>query len=113
VLVVVQNRSHPALWSRGLEAGTPHWIADVPPALASGQTLSCTARIRYRQQDADCRVRLLPGNRLEVHFDQPQWAVAPGQYVVFYAGDECLGGAVIDRASLAADTCDRLAAASA
>jgi tRNA-specific 2-thiouridylase len=54
----------------------------------------CTAKTRYRQQDQDCEVAV-EGDTLEVRFDQPQRAVTPGQSVVFYAGEACLGGAVI------------------
>ncbi|MDH4110786.1 MAG: tRNA 2-thiouridine(34) synthase MnmA, partial [Gammaproteobacteria bacterium] len=51
---------------------------------------------RYRQPDQACTVQEDAPGRLEVRFDVPQRAVAPGQYAVFYAGDRCLGGAVID-----------------
>ena len=51
---------------------------------------------RYHQSDEPCSVELLGDGTLEVRFDRPQRAVTPGQSVVFYAGDECLGGAVID-----------------
>ena len=54
----------------------------------------CTAKTRYRQHDQACEVAVR-NDGLEVRFDEPQRAVTPGQSVVFYAGDECLGGAVI------------------
>ncbi len=93
-LLVVQGREHPGLWSSSVVAEQPFWVTGEPAGLRAGGTLSCTARTRYRQPDAPCEVRLMAAG-LEVEFEQPQWAVAPGQYVVFYHGDECLGGAVI------------------
>jgi tRNA-specific 2-thiouridylase len=59
----------------------------------SGEAFS--AKTRYRQADAACRVRRTGGNDLEVEFTDPQWAVTPGQSVVLYQGDACLGGGVI------------------
>jgi tRNA-specific 2-thiouridylase len=53
--------------------------------------------VRYRQEDQDCQVRSGPDGSLLVGFDEPQRAVAPGQFVVFYDGERCLGGAVIDQ----------------
>ena len=53
------------------------------------------AKTRYRQADADCRISMLSGGHMEVDFPQPQWAVTPGQSVVLYQGEVCLGGGVI------------------
>ena len=53
-------------------------------------------KLRYRQPDERCRVTELGDGSLRVEFDRPQRAAAPGQYAVFYDGDRCLGGAVID-----------------
>jgi tRNA-specific 2-thiouridylase len=68
-----------------------HWIAGHPPAGA----FECTAQTRYRQEDQACEVRVRDDGTLEVRFAQAQRAVTPGQSVVLYAGEECLGGAVI------------------
>ena len=95
-LVVVQGHDHPALLSRRLRVGDMHWIAGRAPPLP----LRCGAKIRYRQADQACTARPdgRGGNILELHFDRPQWAAAPGQYAVLYDGDECLGGGVIESA---------------
>jgi tRNA-specific 2-thiouridylase len=58
--------------------------------------LRCQAKIRYRQDDQGCIVTAPADSTLEVRFDAAQKAVAPGQFVVFYDGEQCLGGAVID-----------------
>jgi len=95
-LIVGQGQDHPALFSNTLDASTLHWFAD-PPAL----DIRCTAKIRYRQSDQACRVRIR-SDKAEVTFESPQRAVAPGQFVVFYAGDECLGSGVIEQSGGAA-----------
>lgn len=89
-LIVVQGHDHPLLLSRTLLAEAIHWIG--PPPLA-GQRY--TAKTRYRQQDAACEVLHLDGTTIQLQFDEPQWAVTPGQSVVLYAGDTCLGGGII------------------
>jgi tRNA-specific 2-thiouridylase len=95
VLIVVQGREHPLLWKAALSAEQPIWIHGEPEQLSRGGELEISAQIRYRQRAAACRVRQDDRGRLQVRFEQSQWAVAPGQYVVFYDGDECLGGATI------------------
>lgn len=92
VLLVGQGSSHPCLFSTGLQGTRPHWIG---PAPEPGTRLA--AKTRYRQPDQACVITAVDGDRIEVEFDQPQRAVTPGQYVVFYAGERCLGGAVIAR----------------
>ena len=94
VLIVAQGE-HELLFSTRLVATDASWIGKPPAALADG--LRCTAKIRYRQADQDCVVRETGAGVVEVMFDERQRAVAPGQFVVFYAGERCLGGAVIDQ----------------
>nr|VFJ98019.1 MAG: tRNA-specific 2-thiouridylase [Candidatus Kentron sp. LFY] len=92
VLVAVQGRDHPLLYKSRLVAEQLHWISGTPPRFP----LRCRAKIRYRQPDRDCEVMGVGGNSCRVHFRDPQWAITPGQSVVFYRGDECLGGGIID-----------------
>jgi len=93
-LIVVQGE-HPMLYSDGLTATNAHWIGTPPSALAGG-VFRCAAKIRYRQEDQPCSVSATERG-LRVMFDTPQRAVAPGQYVVFYDADVCLGGACIEQ----------------
>lgn len=89
-LIVVQGHDHPLLLKSELIAADTNWI-NSPPTLP----LRCTAKTRYRQADQSCTVHLLNNNELRVVFDKPQRAITAGQYAVFYVGDQCLGGAVI------------------
>ena len=93
-LLVAQGHDHPALFRRRLRASRPHWIAGAPPD-SSGYL---HAKIRYRQPDQPCRLESADADGVTVRFDQPQRAITPGQAVVFYRGDECLGGGIIDGA---------------
>jgi len=63
-----------------------------PPAAR----FDCTAKTRYRQADEACSVEVREDGSLRVEFQRPQRAVTPGQSIVFYAGEVCLGGAVIE-----------------
>lgn len=90
-LLVVQGHDHPLLQSDSLVANCLHWIAGAAPALP----LRCAAKTRYRQQDQACRITDIEADLCTVEFDLPQRAVTPGQYAVFYAGEECLGGGII------------------
>ena len=94
-LVVAQGRNHPLLFSRLITVRRLRWVRGAPNELPGGVRLS--AKTRYRQKDAACEARLLGPNRCLVRFDKPQWAVTPGQYLVFYNAEECLGGGVIER----------------
>jgi tRNA-specific 2-thiouridylase len=96
-LIVVQG-GHPMLYSNALEASAAGWIGQAPASLAKTGELHCNVKIRYRQPDQACHVTQMTDDRLLVSFEAEQRAVAPGQFAVFYDGDRCLGGAVIDKA---------------
>jgi tRNA-specific 2-thiouridylase len=93
-LIVVQGHDHPALFSDTLTAGQAHWIGGRAPA----SVFRTQAQTRYRQRARDCTVTIGEA-QVTVTFDEPQRAVTPGQFVVFYDGPRCLGGAVIEAAS--------------
>ena len=93
--LIVDQGNTDLLLSDSLVAIDASWINGSPEELATG--LKCMCKIRYRQDDQPCTIDPGPQNTLLVRFDEPQRAVAPGQYAVFYDGDRCLGGAVIDQ----------------
>jgi tRNA-specific 2-thiouridylase len=96
-LWVVQGHDHPWLMSESLAALNAAWVAGEPPCV--GARLG--AKTRYRQADAACTVTAVEGDRFELAFDEPQWAVTPGQSAVLYQGEVSLGGGVIAGTSLA------------
>jgi len=91
VLVVDQGSDSRYLLSDNTWTEAAHWIDGAPPAAA----FACSAQTRYRQQAQACDVRVRDDGSLHVRFAQPQRAVTPGQSLVLYDGDHCLGGAVI------------------
>jgi tRNA-specific 2-thiouridylase len=90
-LVVVQGHDHPLLLNKVLNACQLNWISGAAP----DPECAYAAKTRYRQNDAPCRVLTLYNDTLVLEFDAPQWAVTPGQSVVLYDGDVCLGGGII------------------
>lgn len=92
ILYVVQGDKHPSLYSQGLTATNINWISSQKP----DGTLRCTAKFRYRQPDQGITIHWKTSDHCQVEFDQPQKAITPGQAVVFYQDDVCLGGGTID-----------------
>jgi tRNA-specific 2-thiouridylase len=90
-LVVVQGHDHPLLMKRTLAASDTAWVAGAPPQPWTQHS----AKTRYRQADAPCTLTTVEQSELRVDFPQPQWAVTPGQSVVLYDAEVCLGGGVI------------------
>jgi tRNA (5-methylaminomethyl-2-thiouridylate)-methyltransferase len=91
-LIVAQGHDHPALFSDGLIAQQLHWVN----RQVITQPFTCTVKTRYRQQDIACRVNPLAEDKIEVIFANPVAAVTPGQSAVFYQGEVCLGGGIIE-----------------
>ena len=94
VLIVGQGSEHPLLFTDHLAASGINWINGQPSA---AEPLHCMAKTRYRQPDQGCSVQVDTQGSCVVSFNEPQRAVTPGQSVVFYQGDCCLGGGVIER----------------
>lgn len=95
ILYVGQGYHHPNLYSDYLDASAIHFTQDAPMP----QRFECTAKFRYRQQDVPVTVELSNDQtQARVIFKEPTRAITPGQAVVFYDGEECLGGGIIDNA---------------
>ncbi len=91
VLIVVQGHDHPLLLQDSLCAGELHWIAGHEPRTH----WVYGAKTRYRQTDSACEIEAMEAGMCEIRFAQPQWAVTPGQSVVVYESNVCLGGGII------------------
>lgn len=92
-LVVAQGHDHPLLFRDSLHAVALHWINEAPV-----NATRIAAKTRYRQADQDCVVTECDAENLQLRFEQPQRAVTPGQYVVIYDADVCMGGGIISSA---------------
>ncbi|MCX7125100.1 MAG: tRNA 2-thiouridine(34) synthase MnmA, partial [Gammaproteobacteria bacterium] len=89
-LIVGQGHNHPLLFLSELQCEKLNWISGTAP-----KELVCRAKTRYRQTDQACTVTQIDNDQYHVKFDEPQRAITPGQSVVFYDGDICLGGGII------------------
>ncbi|MBS9437468.1 tRNA 2-thiouridine(34) synthase MnmA [Photorhabdus noenieputensis] len=93
ILIVAQGHEHPRLMSTGLIAQQLHWV----DRETLTEKIHCVVKTRYRQQDIPCTVTPINEDKIEVRFANPVAAVTPGQSAVFYQGEVCLGGSVIEQ----------------
>jgi len=94
-LIVAQGHNHTLLFSSTLTACQLTWVSGESPVAP----YHCTAKTRYRQTDANCIITQLKGDYCQVEFTEPQRAVTPGQSIVFYQNEVCLGGGIIETKS--------------
>lgn len=93
ILLVAQGSNHPRLYSQGLICQPIHWLLNEAPSLP----FTCYAKVRYRQEEQPCVISPETENSHCVMFANPQRAVTPGQYIVFYYKNQCLGGSLIEQ----------------
>ena len=92
-ILYVAHGNEDKLYSKGCIVSNMNYI----PGNEYGSEFKCTAKFRYRQQEQSCTVKT-QGDLLFVEFDEKQRAITEGQYAVFYMGDSCIGGGVIEKA---------------
>ncbi len=95
ILKVAQGNNHPAMFHHTLETSQLNWIQGASPDLSATEN-RLMVKIRYRQPDQDCQLTKIDETKYKVDFDQAQRAITPGQSIVFYQDEVCLGGGVID-----------------
>lgn len=93
-LIVAQGNTHPMLYAQGLICGPIHWLLDEKDV---SLPLTCYAKTRYRQPEQACMISPNQTNQHYVLFSELQRAITPGQYIVFYEKNRCLGGAIIEQ----------------
>jgi tRNA-specific 2-thiouridylase len=89
-LTVVQDNNHPLLFKSELTVKKINWLVESIPSLRN-----ITSKIRYRQNEQLCSLEET-SDGWKVLFEKPQRAITPGQSVVFYLGEVCLGGGEIE-----------------
>jgi len=92
ILIVAQGHNHPAMFNNMLETSEINWISETEP----DASIILSAKIRYRQSDQTCKLLKLDNNKYKIHFTEAQRAITPGQSLVLYQNDVCLGGGVIE-----------------
>ena len=97
--LIVAQGDHETMYSNYIELGNPFWIGDPPKGINSMNGIKCCAKIRYRQKDQKCNLIEIEKDRFIAQFEHLQRSVTPGQSAVFYKGERCLGGAIIDSAN--------------
>ncbi len=91
VVIVEQGKDHPSLYQNELTAADLSWVSSKAPAIP----YMCSAKVRYRQPEQPCCIEKIENGQAFVRFLSPQRAITPRQSIVFYEGDRCLGGGVI------------------
>ncbi len=91
VVYVVQGENHPSLFAESLVSTQLTWVEGKPPSLPH----SCMAKIRYRQKDQSCLIEKIEEGKAFVSFSSPQRAITQQQSIVFFEGQKCLGGGII------------------
>ena len=97
VVYLAQGLRHPALFCDELVAVEASWVSGKPP---TNLPYRCKSKVRYRQPDQDCVITKIENGKVYVTFDIPQRAVTERQSIVFYDGEVCLGGAMIEAPGL-------------
>lgn len=101
-LIAAQSDHEALMFDQYLLAKQMSWVSATAPQFP----LKCQAKIRYRQADQACEVTIHDDETISVAFTEPQRAITPGQSIVFYSGDVCLGGAIIESSNLLTSTCE-------
>lgn len=104
ILYVDQGFHNELLYGDEVIATNVNWVSD----RAKEKEFKCTAKFRYRQEDNGVTVQIVDENTIRILCDEPIRAITPGQAVVFYDGDECLGGATIDEVYRSGEQLDYL-----
>ncbi len=91
LLVIGQGHDHPDLYSKNIKAGQLHWITSAPSI-----PIEYTAKIRYRQKDQKCTITEIQQGIANIIFTENQFAPTPGQSIVFFIGEQCVGGGIIE-----------------
>jgi tRNA-specific 2-thiouridylase len=95
-LLAVQGKQHDLLFTNWLTSSDIFWINAEPSTLKAGESFTCMAKVRYRQEDQECSIQPLAQSGYKITFKQPQRAITAGQSVVIYQDNICLGGGVIE-----------------
>jgi tRNA-specific 2-thiouridylase len=90
-LIVVAARDRAAATAQAARTGPINWLSELP-----GESFPASIKVRYRQPDQAANVTCLPDGGVRIRFDEPQWAVTPGQTAAIYLDQLCLGGGVIE-----------------
>lgn len=91
ILIVTQGHDHPALFAQSLRTSPIHWINGKPSTFP----FHTQAKTRYRQPDQACTIHQTDQDQYRIDFTEAQRAITPGQSIVFYENDICLGGGII------------------